>query len=183
MGGNGVWHQNPVSWPAPPHSQWAVPPSACAGRSSDTAAWRKRGRKATRRPSPTAMAAQQEKIINRPQSTKRISNDASEALWDSLLYWLSGELSEDNASSLVVFLPLHRSTLQFIKLKCPDNLTEQIYEVLCFWRRNLPRSADKLQLLARYLCKSGRSDLAEDLRFMWENKVFLRKTRGQQSNI
>nr|XP_056711079.1 death domain-containing protein 1 [Euleptes europaea] len=124
-----------------------------------------------------------EKIINRPQSTKRISNDSSEALWDSLLYWLSGELSEDNASSLALFLPLHRSTLQFIKLKCPDNLTEQIYEVLCFWKRNLPRSADKLQLLARYLCKSGRSDLAEDLRLMWENKVFLKKTHGHQSNI
>ncbi|KAL8207518.1 UNVERIFIED_CONTAM: hypothetical protein K2H54_057375 [Gekko kuhli] len=106
-----------------------------------------------------------DKIINRPQSTKRISKDSSEALWDSLLRWLSGELSEDDASSLALFLPLHRSTLQFIKLKCPDNCAEQIYEVLCFWNRNLRRSADKLQLLTRYLCKSGRSDLAEDLRF------------------
>ncbi|XP_066489018.1 death domain-containing protein 1 [Tiliqua scincoides] len=112
-----------------------------------------------------------EKLINRPQSTKRRSTDAAEAQWDSLMYWVSQELSEDNAVRLALSLPLHRSTLQLIKLKCPDNLTEQIYELLCFWKRNLPRSTDKLQLLSRYLCKSGRSDLAEDLHFKWENKV------------
>uniref|UniRef100_A0A670JC00 Death domain containing 1 n=1 Tax=Podarcis muralis TaxID=64176 RepID=A0A670JC00_PODMU len=117
-----------------------------------------------------------EKLIVRPQSTKIMSTDSSDALWDNLLYWLSHELSEDNASCLALCLPLHRSTLPFIKLKCPDNLTEQIYEFLCFWKRNLPRSADKLQLLSRYLYKSGRSDLVEDLRIKWESKVFWRKT-------
>ncbi|XP_033016600.1 death domain-containing protein 1 [Lacerta agilis] len=117
-----------------------------------------------------------EKLIVRPQSTKIISTDSSDELWDNLLYWLSHELSEDNASCLALCLPLHRSTLPFIKLKCPDNLTEQIYEFLCFWKRNLPRSADKLQLLSRYLHKSGRSDLVEDLRFKWESKVFWRKS-------
>ncbi|XP_062838287.1 death domain-containing protein 1 isoform X2 [Anolis carolinensis] len=116
-----------------------------------------------------------ERMIKRPQSTKRISTDLSEALWDNLLYWLSQELSEDNASYLALSLPLHRSTLQLIKLKCPDNLSAQIYELLCFWKRNLPRSADKLQLLSRYLCKTGRNDLAEDLQFKWENKVFMRR--------
>ncbi|XP_060635541.2 death domain-containing protein 1 [Anolis sagrei] len=116
-----------------------------------------------------------ERLIKRSQSTKRISTDLSEALWDNLLYWLSQELSEDNASYLALSLPLHRSTLQLIKLKCPDNLSAQIYELLCFWKRNLPRSADKLQLLSRYLCKTGRSDLAEDLQFKWENKVFMRR--------
>ncbi|XP_062991188.1 death domain-containing protein 1 [Elgaria multicarinata webbii] len=119
-----------------------------------------------------------EKLISRPQSTKRISTDSSEAMWDNLLYWLSQELSEENASRLALSLPLHRSTLQLIKLKCPDNLTEQIYELLCFWKRNLPRSADKLRLLSRYLGKSGRSDLVEDLRFKWENKMLARKTHG-----
>ncbi|KAH0616260.1 hypothetical protein JD844_027238 [Phrynosoma platyrhinos] len=116
-----------------------------------------------------------ERFIKRPQSTKRVSADLSEALWDNLLYWLSQELSEDNASYLALALPLHRSTLQLIKLKCPDNLSAQIYELLCFWKRNLPRSADKLQLLSRYLCKTGRSDLAEDLQLKWENKVFMRR--------
>ncbi|XP_063165861.1 death domain-containing protein 1 [Candoia aspera] len=116
-----------------------------------------------------------EKLISRPQSTKRISTDISEVMWDNLLYWLSEELSEENANSLALYLPLHRSTLQFIKLKCPDNLTEQIYELLCFWRRNLPRSADKLKLLSRYLCKSGRSDLAQHLQFMWANQGVMKK--------
>ncbi|KAK9399176.1 Death domain containing 1 [Crotalus adamanteus] len=83
-------------------------------------------------------SAEKEKLISRPQSTKRISTDISEVMWDNLLYWLSEELSEENANSLAQYLPLHRSTLQFIKLKCPENLTEQIYELLCFWRRSLP---------------------------------------------
>uniref|UniRef100_A0A8C3P6C4 Death domain containing 1 n=1 Tax=Chrysemys picta bellii TaxID=8478 RepID=A0A8C3P6C4_CHRPI len=113
-----------------------------------------------------------EKLINRPQSTKRIATDSSEALWDNLLYWLAEELSEDNASLLSLHLPIRRSTLQLVRLKCPDNLTHQIYELLCFWKKNLPRSADKQRLLSRYLRKSGRSDLSEELRFKWENKAF-----------
>uniref|UniRef100_A0A8C0JFI2 Death domain containing 1 n=1 Tax=Chelonoidis abingdonii TaxID=106734 RepID=A0A8C0JFI2_CHEAB len=113
-----------------------------------------------------------EKSINRPQSTKRIATDSSEALWDNLLYWLAEELSEDNASLLSLHLPIRRSTLQLVRLKCPDNLTHQIYELLCFWKKNLPRSADKQRLLSRYLRKSGRSDLSEELKFKWENKAF-----------
>ncbi|XP_067407676.1 death domain-containing protein 1 [Emydura macquarii macquarii] len=119
-----------------------------------------------------------EKLINRPQSTKRISTDSSEALWDNLLYWLAEELSEDNASLLSLHLPIRRSTLQLVKLKCPDNLTHQIYELLCFWKKNLPRSADKQRLLSRYLRKSGRRDLSEELRFKWENKVFTWQKHG-----
>ncbi|XP_074847883.1 death domain-containing protein 1 [Carettochelys insculpta] len=114
----------------------------------------------------------QEKLISRPKSTKRISTDSSEALWDNFLYWLAEELSEDNASLLSMHLSIRRSTLQLVRLKCPDNLTQQIYELLCFWKKNLPRSADKQRLLSRYLRKSGRSDLSEELRFKWENKVF-----------
>ncbi|XP_015679298.2 death domain-containing protein 1, partial [Protobothrops mucrosquamatus] len=116
-----------------------------------------------------------EKLISRPQSTKRISTDISEVMWDNLLYWLSEELSEENANSLAQYLPLHRSTLQFIKLKCPENLTEQIYELLCFWRRSLPRSADKLKLLSRYLGKIGRNDLAQHLQFKWTNQSVMKK--------
>ncbi|XP_070613203.1 death domain-containing protein 1 isoform X2 [Erythrolamprus reginae] len=116
-----------------------------------------------------------EKLISRPQSTKRVSTDISEVTWDNLLYWLSEELSEENANLLAQYLPLHRSTLQFIRLKCPDNLTEQIYELLCFWRRSLPRSADKLKLLSRYLCKIGRNDLAQHLQLKWANQNVMKK--------
>ncbi|XP_056183316.1 death domain-containing protein 1 [Falco biarmicus] len=114
----------------------------------------------------------QEKLINRPRSTKRISSDSPEAIWDNLLYWLAEELAEDNTSLLALCLPVRRSVLQLVRLKCPDNLTHQIYELLCCWKKTLPRSADKHQLLSHYLRKSGRSDLSEELRFKWQNKVF-----------
>ncbi|KFP23549.1 Death domain-containing protein 1, partial [Colius striatus] len=113
-----------------------------------------------------------EKLTNRPRSTKPISSDSSEALWDNLLYWLAEELAEDNTSLLTLCLPVRRSVLQLVRLKCPDNLTHQIYELLCCWKKTLPRSADKQQLLSRYLRKSGRSDLSEELLFKWQNKVF-----------
>ncbi|XP_004867731.1 death domain-containing protein 1 [Heterocephalus glaber] len=113
-----------------------------------------------------------EKLINRPQSTKRISTDPVEALWDNLLHWLADELSEEGTEALTSSLPLRRSTMQLIKLKHPDNLTEQIHELLCFWKKSLPTSTDKLRLLVRHLRKMGRSDLAEELKFKWENKVF-----------
>ncbi|MBZ3882705.1 Death domain-containing protein 1 [Sciurus carolinensis] len=113
-----------------------------------------------------------EKLINRPQSTKRISKDPLEALWDNLLHWLAEELSEENAEVLTSSLPLRRSTVQLIKLKHPDDLTEQIHELLCFWKKSLPTSTDKVRLLARHLRKMGRSDLAEEFKFKWENKVF-----------
>ncbi|KAM6346016.1 LOW QUALITY PROTEIN: death domain-containing protein 1 [Podargus strigoides] len=109
-----------------------------------------------------------EKLINRPRSTKRISSDSSEALWDNLLYWLA----EDNTSLLALCLPVRRSVLQLVRLKCPDNLTHQIYELLCCWKKTLPRSADKQQLLSHYLRKCGRGDLSEELHFKWQNKVF-----------
>ncbi|KAM6220867.1 death domain-containing protein 1 [Rhynchocyon petersi] len=112
------------------------------------------------------------KLINRPQSTKRISTDPLDALWDNLLYWLAEELSEDNAMSLSASLPLHRSTIQLIKLKNPDDLTEQIHELLSFWKKSLPTSTDKIRLLTRHLRKIGRNDLSEEFKFKWENKVF-----------
>ncbi|XP_025893598.1 death domain-containing protein 1 [Nothoprocta perdicaria] len=113
-----------------------------------------------------------EKSIKRPKSTKRISSDSSEALWDNLLYWLAEELAEDNTPLLALHLPVRRSTLQLVRLKCPDNLTHQIYELLCCWNKSLPRSANKQQLLSRYLRRSGRRDLSEELCFRWENKPF-----------
>ncbi|XP_053433809.1 death domain-containing protein 1 [Nycticebus coucang] len=114
------------------------------------------------------------KLINRPQSTKRISTDPTEALWDNMLHWLAAELSEEEqqAEALSLSLPLRHSTIQLLKLKNPDDLTEQIHELLCFWKKSLPTSTDKLRLLARHLRKIGRRDLADALRFKWEHKVF-----------
>ncbi|NXL99071.1 DTHD1 protein, partial [Tyrannus savana] len=112
-----------------------------------------------------------EKLVNHPRSTKRISSDSSEDLWDNLLFWIAEELAEDNTSLFALHLPVRRSILQFVRLKCPDNLTHQIYELLCYWKKTLPRSADKQQLLCRYLRKSGRRDLSEELRLKWQNEV------------
>ncbi|XP_069868595.1 death domain-containing protein 1 [Dipodomys merriami] len=113
-----------------------------------------------------------EKLTNRPQSTKRIFTDSTEALWNNLLHWLAEELSEEGPEALTLSLPVRRSTVQLIKLKHPNDLTEQIHELLCFWKRSLPTATDKLRLLSRHLRKMGRRDLAEELKFKWENKVF-----------
>ena len=85
---------------------------------------------------------------------------------------MSRQVSRGSAGELSSSLPLRRSTIQLIKLKNPDDLTEQTHELLCFWKRSLPNSTDKLRLLARHLRKIGRNDLAEELKFKWENKVF-----------
>uniref|UniRef100_A0A8C3JFN7 Death domain containing 1 n=1 Tax=Calidris pygmaea TaxID=425635 RepID=A0A8C3JFN7_9CHAR len=113
-----------------------------------------------------------EKLINRPRSTKRMSSDSSEAPWDNALYWLAEELADDNTSLLTLRFPVRRSVVQLVRLKCPDDLTHQIYELLCCWKKTLPRSADKQRLLSRYLRQSGRSDLSEELRLKWQNKAF-----------
>ncbi|KAI5775634.1 DTHD1 [Gulo gulo luscus] len=112
------------------------------------------------------------KLINRPQSTKTISTDPVGALWDNLLHWLAEELSEENATRLSSSLPVRRSTVELLRLKSPGDLTEQIHELLCFWKKSLPKSTDKVRLLARHLRHIGRRDLAEELKFKWEQKVF-----------
>ncbi|XP_041121050.1 death domain-containing protein 1 isoform X2 [Polyodon spathula] len=104
-----------------------------------------------------------ERVISRPASAKVVSSDLSESLSDALLCWLSGELSEEDASRLVLSLRIRRSSIQLVKLRIPDNLTDQIYELLVMWRKSLPTSADKINLLSRYLCKCGRNDLVKDL--------------------
>ncbi|XP_010210099.1 PREDICTED: death domain-containing protein 1 [Tinamus guttatus] len=109
-------------------------------------------------------------VLMHQQCTNNPNISLAEALWDNLLYWLAEELAEDDTPLLALHLPVRRSTLQLVRLKCPDNLTHQIYELLCCWRQSLPRSANKQQLLSRYLRRSGRRDLSEELRFKWENK-------------
>ncbi|CAN8208285.1 unnamed protein product [Coccothraustes coccothraustes] len=73
---------------------------------------------------------------------------------------------------LVLTLPKHEKLIHCPQSKREFFLIDQIYELLCCWKKTLPKSADKQQLLSRYLQKSGRSDLSEELRFKWQNKVF-----------
>ncbi|MBN3303977.1 DTHD1 protein, partial [Amia calva] len=104
-----------------------------------------------------------ERIISRPVSAKVVFRDQSEPLSDALLLWLSEELSEEDAALLVLCLRIRRSSIQLVKLKIPENLPQQIFELLVMWRKSLPASADKISLLSHYLSKCGRSDLAKDL--------------------
>ncbi|KAM7021667.1 LOW QUALITY PROTEIN: death domain-containing protein 1 [Passerculus sandwichensis] len=113
-----------------------------------------------------------EKLIHSPQRTKRFFSDSSEALWDKLLFWLAQEIAEDNISLFALCLPVRRSMFQIVRLKGPDNLTHQMYELLCCCKKTLPKSADKQQISSQYLQKSGRSDLSEELHLKWQNKLF-----------
>uniref|UniRef100_A0A8C5NKT0 Death domain containing 1 n=1 Tax=Junco hyemalis TaxID=40217 RepID=A0A8C5NKT0_JUNHY len=81
-------------------------------------------------------------------------------------------LAEDNTSLFALCLPVRWSMFQLVRLKGPDNLTHQMYELLCCCKKTLPKSADKQQILSQYLQKSGRSDLSEELHLKWQNKVF-----------
>uniref|UniRef100_A0AAQ6A416 Death domain containing 1 n=1 Tax=Amphiprion ocellaris TaxID=80972 RepID=A0AAQ6A416_AMPOC len=87
------------------------------------------------------------------------------SLSDSLLLWLSGELSEEELALLVLSLRLRRSTTQLVKLRAGDSLSSQAFHVLATWRRGLPAvpHRPKASQLAHCLAKSGRPDLAREL--------------------
>ncbi|XP_069600726.1 death domain-containing protein 1 isoform X2 [Ranitomeya imitator] len=109
-----------------------------------------------------------EKNISRPSSTKLLTVGPKDMLWDSVLKWVAQELSEEDAAELLHSLPIRRSTIQLVRLKSPNNLTNQIYELLSLWKKRLPTSTDKFRLLGRHLQKSGRSDLVEQMKVKWE---------------
>uniref|UniRef100_H3AFU5 Death domain containing 1 n=1 Tax=Latimeria chalumnae TaxID=7897 RepID=H3AFU5_LATCH len=112
-----------------------------------------------------------ERIINHPSSVKKVlTASTAEPFFDKVLYWLAEELSEEDVALLFLSLPIRRSTIQLVKLKSPDNLTDQIYELLSMWKKCLPTSSDKIRLLSRHLCRSGREDLAEELKIKQKNK-------------
>ncbi|XP_063778403.1 death domain-containing protein 1 [Pseudophryne corroboree] len=112
-----------------------------------------------------------EKNISRPSSTKLITCEPTDLLWDSVLKWVSHELSEEDAAEMLLSLPIRRSTIQLVRLKSPNNLSAQIYELLSLWKKRLPTSTDKFHLLARHLLKSGRSDLVEQMKIKWESHM------------
>ncbi|XP_026208460.1 death domain-containing protein 1 isoform X2 [Anabas testudineus] len=88
-----------------------------------------------------------------------------DSLPDSLLLWLSGELSEEDTALLVLSLRLRRSTAQLVKLRAGDSSSAWAFHALAMWRRGLPAAPrqPKAIQLAQSLAKSGRPDLAREL--------------------
>lgn len=88
------------------------------------------------------------------------------SLSDSLLLWLSEELSEEETALLVLSLRLCRSTAQLVTTRAGSGgLSSRAFTILAMWRRGLPAvpNQPKASLLARYLAKIGRPDLAREL--------------------
>nr|XP_049608424.1 death domain-containing protein 1 [Syngnathus scovelli] len=105
------------------------------------------------------------KTIRRPVTPKITLCERNDSLPDSLLLWLSGELSEDELAPLAISLRLRRSAGQLVKLRAGDSLPAQAFGILTMWRRELPASQlqSKVPQLAQCLAKIGRPDLAREL--------------------
>ncbi|XP_074480227.1 death domain-containing protein 1 [Sebastes fasciatus] len=105
------------------------------------------------------------RTINRPIVARVKLCTETDSLSDSLLLWLSGELSEEEVALLVLALRLRRSAAQLVKLRAGDSLSTQAFHVLAMWRRGLPAATHqpKASQLAHCLAKSGRPDLAREL--------------------
>ncbi|XP_072769216.1 death domain-containing protein 1 [Nerophis lumbriciformis] len=103
--------------------------------------------------------------IRRPVTPRISLCDRTDCLPDSLLLWLSGELSEEELGHLAHSLRLRRSSAQLVKLRAGDNLPGEAFRMLTMWRRELPASLlrPKASQLARCLARSGRPDLAAEL--------------------
>ncbi|XP_047434544.1 death domain-containing protein 1 isoform X2 [Mugil cephalus] len=103
--------------------------------------------------------------INRPVAARVKLCEEADSLSDSLLLWLSGELSEEETASLVLSLRLRRSAAQLVKLRAGGSPSSRAFQVLALWRRGLPAvpHRPKAAQLARCLARSGRPDLAGEL--------------------
>ncbi|XP_062422311.1 death domain-containing protein 1 [Pungitius pungitius] len=107
-----------------------------------------------------------ERAVHRPIAVRVKPCEETDSLPDSLLLWLSGELSgEEEVARLVLSLRLRRSAAQLARLRCGDSPSAQAFRVLTTWRRGLPAASHhpKASQLARCLAKSGRPDLAREL--------------------
>ncbi|XP_054457885.1 death domain-containing protein 1 [Anoplopoma fimbria] len=105
------------------------------------------------------------RTVNRPITVRVKLCEETDSLSDSLLLWLSAELSEEEVALLVLSLRLRRSSAQLVKLRAGDSLSSQAFHVLTMWRRGLPAATHqpKASQLAHCLAKSGRPDLAREL--------------------
>uniref|UniRef100_A0A672J446 Death domain containing 1 n=1 Tax=Salarias fasciatus TaxID=181472 RepID=A0A672J446_SALFA len=104
--------------------------------------------------------------VRRLRLVKKLSIvSRADSLSDSLLQWLSGELSEEELPLLVASLRLRRSAAQMAKLRAGDGPSSRAFHMLATWRRGLPAipHQPKASQLARCLAKSGRPDLAREL--------------------
>ncbi|XP_028329832.1 death domain-containing protein 1 [Gouania willdenowi] len=103
--------------------------------------------------------------IDRPTASRVKLCEVTDSLSDSLLLWLSGELSEEEVSLLVPLLRLRRSSTQLVKLRAGNHLSSQVFHILLMWRRGLPTMLhrSKASQLAKCLVRSGRPDLAHEL--------------------
>ncbi|KAM8899371.1 death domain-containing protein 1 [Spinachia spinachia] len=106
-----------------------------------------------------------ERTVHRPATVGVKPREEAGPLSDSLLLWLSGELSEEEVALLALSLRLRRSAAQLAKLRSGDSLSAQAFRVLTTWRRGQPAAGrhPKASQLARCLAKSGRPDLAREL--------------------
>ncbi|KAM8747598.1 death domain-containing protein 1 isoform 2-T3 [Acanthopagrus schlegelii] len=116
------------------------------------------------------------RTINRPVIARVKLCEETDSLSDSLLLWLSGELSEEEVALLVLALRLRRSAAQLVKLRAGDSLSTQAFHAMAMWRRGLPAATHqpKATQLAHCLAKSGRPDLAREL---------LLRATGQQGPV
>ncbi|KAJ0006265.1 hypothetical protein NQD34_013538, partial [Periophthalmus magnuspinnatus] len=106
------------------------------------------------------------KNISQPSIIQvKICEDTTHSLSDSLLLWISEQLSTEELSRLVVSLRLRRSSAQLVKLRAGNSLSGQALHLLLMWRRALPASPHQSNVnhLAHCLAKSGRPDLAREL--------------------
>ncbi|KAG7330282.1 hypothetical protein KOW79_006504 [Hemibagrus wyckioides] len=103
------------------------------------------------------------KTLSRPISVKFSRQDQAESLCDELLAWLCSELSEEDASMLVMCLRLRRSSVQLARLRAPNSLALQIFHILTTWKQALPSLTPKRPLLAHCLTRIGRPELAAEL--------------------
>ncbi|XP_067865533.1 death domain-containing protein 1 [Heterodontus francisci] len=109
----------------------------------------------------TLTLPKREKLLSRSTSVNKVISP--EITSENVLYWLASKLSDEDATLLVTSLRIRRSAIQLVRLTNPDDLTDQIFKLLNMWKKNLPTSSDKIQILSRHLKRCGREDLAEEL--------------------
>ncbi|KAM9827323.1 death domain-containing protein 1 [Neosynchiropus ocellatus] len=103
--------------------------------------------------------------IKRPTTARLKLYEETDALSDTMLLWLSSELSQEELPRLARSLRLRRSTTQLVKLQTGGGASSQAFHLLAKWRKEQTAAPKqpKISILAHCLTKSGRPDLATEL--------------------